>query len=134
MPKLAGWIARRGIAFGLAVFCAGMLPLDASAHARLVKAEPARRAELSEAPGMIRVWFNEELEAAYAKLVVEEASGRAVTESKPQLAPDDAKSLILPLPALGPGKYRVRFRVLSVDGHVVESAYDFTVKGGVSTR
>ena len=31
-------------------------------------------------------------------------------------------------PNLGPGRYIVRFRVLSVDGHVVESSYIFTVR------
>ena len=31
-------------------------------------------------------------------------------------------------PNLDPGRYTVRFRVLSVDGHVVESSYTFTVK------
>jgi len=32
------------------------------------------------------------------------------------------------LPPLAPGRYTVRFRVLSVDGHVVESRFTFTVK------
>jgi copper resistance protein C len=29
---------------------------------------------------------------------------------------------------LAPGRYTVRYRVLSVDGHIVESSFDFTVK------
>ena len=29
---------------------------------------------------------------------------------------------------VNPGKYTVKFRVLSVDGHVVDTSYDFTVK------
>jgi methionine-rich copper-binding protein CopC len=32
------------------------------------------------------------------------------------------------LPPLKPGRYTVSFRVLSVDGHVVESRLSFTVK------
>jgi copper resistance protein C len=36
---------------------------------------------------------------------------------------------VLPLPELAPGKYSIKFRVLSVDGHVVDSTFDFTVKG-----
>jgi hypothetical protein len=32
------------------------------------------------------------------------------------------------LPPLVPGRYTVNFRVLSVDGHVVESKLTFTVK------
>jgi methionine-rich copper-binding protein CopC len=34
------------------------------------------------------------------------------------------------LPPISPGTYTVRYRVLSVDGHVVEAAFSFTVKGG----
>ena len=47
---------------------------------------------------------------------------------------DDPKAIVLPLPELSPGKYTVKFRVLSVDGHVVDSSYDFTVKSKVSGK
>jgi hypothetical protein len=41
---------------------------------------------------------------------------------------------VLPLPELAPGKYSVKFRVLSVDGHVVDSSFDFTVKGKAQNK
>ena len=103
----------------------------ALAHSMLVKAEPPRRAVLAKAPTQVRLWFNEEIESAYASLVVLDTGKNPVTEVKPQLAPDDQKSIVLPLPELTPGKYSVKFRVLSVDGHVVDSSFDFTVKGKV---
>jgi methionine-rich copper-binding protein CopC len=104
---------------------------SALAHSMLVKAEPPRRAVLAKAPVQVRLWFNEEIEGDYASLVVLDAEKHPVTEAKPQLAQDDPKSIVLPLPELAPGKYSVKFRVLSVDGHVVESSFDFTVKGKV---
>lgn len=55
-------------------------------------------------------------------------SKRGITEVLPTISADDPKSIVLPLPELAPGKYTVKFRVLSVDGHVVDSSYDFTVK------
>ena len=106
----------------------------ALAHSMLVKAEPPRRAVLTTAPAQVQLWFNEEIEGDYASLVVLNAEKHPVTEIKPQLAPDDRKSIILPLPELTPGKYSVKFRVLSVDGHVVESYFDFTVKGKVQKK
>jgi copper resistance protein C len=106
----------------------------ALAHSMLVKAEPPRRAVLAKAPAQVRLWFNEELEGEYASLIVLDAEKHPVTEIKPQLAPDDTKSIVLPLPELTPGKYSVKFRVLSVDGHVVESSFDFTVKGTVQKK
>jgi methionine-rich copper-binding protein CopC len=106
----------------------------ALAHSMLVKAEPPRRAVLAKTPAQVRLWFNEELEGEYASLIVLDAEKHPVTEIKPQLAQDDPKSIILPLPELTPGKYSVKFRVLSVDGHVVESSFDFTVKGKVQKK
>jgi len=111
------------------------LPEDSAlAHAILVKAEPPRRAVLAKAPTQVRLWFNEEIEGDYASLVVLDAGKNPVTGIKPQLAPDDRKSIVLPLPELVPGKYSVKFRVLSVDGHVVDSSFDFTVKGKVQEK
>lgn len=110
------------------VMAAGLHSGTALAHAMLVKAEPARRAALTRAPSQVRLWFNEEIEKDYASLAVQDAAKATVTETKPHVAADDPKSIVLPLPELEAGKYTVKFRVLSVDGHVVDSSYDFTVK------
>ena len=40
------------------------------AHAMLAKAEPARRAQLTQPPAQVRLWFNEEIEKDYASLTV----------------------------------------------------------------
>jgi methionine-rich copper-binding protein CopC len=110
------------------VMSVGLHSGTALAHAMLVKAEPARRAALTKAPSQVRLWFNEEIEKDYASLAVQDAAKATVTEIKPHVAADDPKSIVLPLPELEAGKYTVKFRVLSVDGHVVDSSYDFTVK------
>ena len=100
----------------------------------LVKAEPPRRAVLAKSPTQVQLWFNEEIEGDYASLIVLDAEKHPVTEVKPKLAHENGKSIVLPLPELTPGKYSVKFRVLSVDGHVVESYFDFTVKGKVQKK
>ena len=106
---------------------ASLHSVPALAHAMLTKAQPPRRAQLTQPPAQVRLWFNEEVEKDYASLTVSHGD-KPVTEAKPQVTADDAKSILLPLPELSPGKYTVKFRVLSVDGHVVDSSYDFTVK------
>jgi methionine-rich copper-binding protein CopC len=98
------------------------------AHAMLVKAEPPRRAVLTKPPARVQLWFNEEIEKDYASLAVLDGAKAAVTDAKPTIALEDPKAIVLPLPELAPGKYTVKFRVLSVDGHVVDTSYDFTVK------
>lgn len=113
----------------IVAFVLGVPAMSAFAHSMLVKAEPPRRAVLTKSPVQVRLWFNEKIEGDYASLVVLDAKKQPITDLKPTLALDDQKSIILPLPELAPGKYSVKFRVLSVDGHVVESSFDFTVKG-----
>ena len=121
--------ALRGSLFLVVAVALGMPATSALAHSMLVKAEPARRAVLTKAPNQVRLWFNEKIEGDYASLVVLDDKKQSITDVKPTLASDDPKSIILPLPELLPGKYSIKFRVLSVDGHVVESSFDFTVKG-----
>ena len=106
----------------------------ALAHAALVKAEPPRRAILAKAPAQVQLWFNEEIESAYASLVVLDSGKNPVTAVKPQLASNNLKSIVLPLPELAPGKYSVKFRVLSLDGHVIQSSFDFTIKGNLQEK
>ncbi len=126
------WVVRAlklvvvGVVMAMAI-CMHVTPV--LAHAALVKTEPPRRAVLAKAPSQVQLWFNEEIESAYASLVVLDISKNPVTEVKPQLASDNQKSIVLPLPELTPGKYSVKFRVLSLDGHVIQSSFDFTVKG-----
>lgn len=104
------------------------------AHASLVKAEPARRAVLSNAPTQIRLWFNEEIEAAYASLSVLDEDKKSITDKKVEVHPEDPKSIVLELPEMQSGRYTVKFRVLSVDGHVVDSEYNFTISDPVKTK
>jgi copper resistance protein C len=119
----------RVVLFLVVALAVGMPAASALAHSMLVKAEPARRAVLTKAPNQVRLWFNEKIEGDYASLIVLDDKKQSITDVKPTLASDDPKSIILPLPELLPGKYSIKFRVLSVDGHVVESSFDFTVKG-----
>ncbi len=134
MNALAVHVLKRVIVGAVMAMAMGVPVTPALAHALLVKAEPPRRAVLTEAPSQIRLWFNEEIEGAYSSLVVLDAEKNSVTEVTLHLAPDDQKSIVLPLPNLASGTYSVTFRVLSVDGHVVESSFNFTVKGKVQQK
>ena len=98
------------------------------AHATLTKSEPPRRATLSVPPKHIQLWFNEEIEGSYASISVIDSDENSVTDAVPELVPDDLKSVVLPIPELKSGRYTVKYRVLSVDGHVVESSFGFMVK------
>jgi methionine-rich copper-binding protein CopC len=105
-----------------------LAPVLGWAHAYLVKSSPARRAVLVRPPTEVQLWFNERLEAAFSKLTVVDATGRQVDTGAVRVGPDDPKRLSVGVPPLAPGTYTVRYRVLSVDGHIVESDFPFTIR------
>jgi hypothetical protein len=103
-------------------------PAIAWGHAQLLKSVPARRAVLSRPPARVQLWFNERLEPAFSQLSVLDQQGTQVDLKDPHVGSDDATRLSVSLPPLEPGVYVVKFRVLSVDGHVVESEFPFTIR------
>jgi len=119
-------VKRRLVLTGLAALA--LWPALALAHAVLVKSVPGQRAALAEPPPRVELWFNERLEPAYSKASVTNEAGTQVDLRDVAVSAQDPRRLSLSLPALAPGRYTVSFRVLSVDGHVVESKLSFTVK------
>jgi methionine-rich copper-binding protein CopC len=112
----------------LLTLAGSMRPVPAHSHAVLVRSVPAARAVLGRAPELARLWFSEDLEPAFSSMGVWSASGLQVDHRDARVDPDDPRQLSVTLQALGPGTYTVRYRVLSVDGHVVEASFPFTVK------
>jgi methionine-rich copper-binding protein CopC len=100
------------------------------AHAAMVKADPGPRAVTSQSPATIRLWFNEPVEEAFANVMLETDGGIPVKGlGKPTVDPVDKKLLVVPVPELPPGLYKVKYKVLSVDGHIVDWGYSFRVQG-----
>ena len=98
------------------------------AHAVLVRSSPAARATLTRPPERVHLWFNERLEPAYSRASVWDAGGRQVDSADAAVDAAEPTRLTVNVPALAPGTYMVKFRVLSVDGHLVESQFAFTVR------
>ncbi len=105
-----------------------LLPALADAHAVLVKSSPARRAVLSTSPSRAELVFNERIEPAYSTVSVWGTADARVDDGKVTVGPEDPRRLTVGLRALGPGHYVVKFRVLSVDGHLVEGTVPFEIR------
>ncbi|MGH7403001.1 MAG: copper resistance CopC family protein [Candidatus Rokuibacteriota bacterium] len=117
------------MALALALLAAPLSGTPAGAHASLVRSAPAHRAVLAQMPERVQLWFNERLEPAYSTVSVWNEAGAQVDARDAAVAPDDARRLSVAVPAREPGRYSVQYRVLSVDGHVVDNRFNFTVKG-----
>ncbi len=105
-----------------------LAPSLASAHAYLVKSVPAGRATLFTSPAKIQLWFNERLEPRYSSASVVDPNGNRVDLDNAEVLAEDPKQLSIGVRQLPAGRYTVKFRVLSVDGHVVEQSFPFTIR------
>lgn len=113
---------------GIAALGLLLLATPAWPHASLVRSSPSRRATLTTAPDRVQLWFSEAIEPKFSSLSVWDAAGQRVDLGDGRVDPEEPKRLTVGLKPLGRGVYRVRFRVLSVDGHVVESEFPFTLR------
>lgn len=113
-------------ALAIAVLGGGNAP-RALAHAGIVKLEPGRKAVLKTSPSRIVVTFSEPIEAGYSTLSLFDATGHEPPHGKAAVAVDDRRRLVLPVESLEAGSYTVKFRALSLDGHVVSGEYGFRV-------
>jgi copper resistance protein C len=106
-----------------------LAPNAARAHARLVRSDPSARSTIGTMPPVIRLWFSERIEPTFATVSIVDARGQATPLGPVTTNADDAKRIDVPAPSLAAGAYRVRYRVVSVDGHVIEAEFAFTLKG-----
>lgn len=124
MMRLARWLALAPVLAAVAVLA---VPGTAAGHGLLQRSDPPANAALSAAPGRVELWFNEPLDPAFSTASVLGPSGKRVSGA-PSFSPD-GRRMTVPLEALPPGRFTVRWRVLStVDGHTTGGAYGFTVR------
>jgi methionine-rich copper-binding protein CopC len=119
---------RRALYVLLGVLALAVLPvLRAGAHAFLDHANPAVGSTVRASPAQVRVWFTQHLEPAFSTVRVLDRSGKQVDNGESRVDTANATLLVVSLPALGPGTYKVIWRVLSVDAHVTEGDFTFDV-------
>jgi hypothetical protein len=116
--KLVRWIASL-----LTALVAG----SASAHAFLDHAQPPVGSVVHEAPARVEVWFSEDLEPAFSTLKVVNAADKQVDRMDKSIPGGDRSRMSVSLNALPPGKYRVRWRAVSVDTHVTHGDFTFEI-------
>ncbi|MGA9487177.1 MAG: copper resistance CopC family protein [Methylocella sp.] len=100
---------------------------EVAAHSRLVKSEPSARAVLDTAPKELKLWFNENVEPAFAKVWIVPAEGEQIPLTSHGDS-SDPRLLIVAFPDNVPaGPVTVGYHILSVDGHVVDDKLSFTI-------
>jgi copper resistance protein C len=126
-------ILRRSVAsLALSLVVVALWCAPALAHAQLLKTEPASGATVSGSTDQVRLRFNEPIDAEFSPLEVYDSGGTRVDEDDARVDPDDARVVEVGLEQLPKGSYTVKWRVTSVDGHVVSGKYGFEVTTGGS--
>lgn len=95
----------------------------AHAHAYLDHASPRVGSTVRAAPREVTLWFSQKLEPSFSSAQVQNASGARVDQG----AQVSGMQIHVPVRALSPGTYRVRWKVLSVDTHTTEGSFTFRV-------
>jgi copper transport protein len=112
------------ILLGIALF---MLPLPVSAHARIVQSFPEANARLQYAPAEIKLQYSEDFDAGLSKITLKDGNGKLITG---KLSTASGRWLIYQIPSLAKGSYTVHYQVLSVDTHLTEGSFKFSVTEG----
>lgn len=99
------------------------------AHAHAGTSTPANDAVVKSMPANVTLTLTEGLEGAFSSMTLVDENGRAVPTAKSTLAPNDNKTMVLPIgKELPAGAYTVKWQALSKDGHKTQGAWSFTVK------
>jgi copper resistance protein C len=97
------------------------------AHAFVDHTEPAVGSQIHRAPTQVKIWFTEKLESALSKIEVFDASGREIDKRDVKIDPSNTALLMVSLPELKPGNYKVMWRAVSVDTHVTTGNFTFAL-------
>jgi methionine-rich copper-binding protein CopC len=97
------------------------------AHAILVKSSPAKEESTNIIPSRIDLWFDDNVGPKYTALAVVNSKGERVDNKDGELEMLDKSHLSATLKKLTPGRYGVRYRVQSADGHIVTGKFFFKI-------
>jgi copper transport protein len=117
------------LALPLALSLTLMFPAIASAHAILLRSDPAKDSVLSIPPRGVRMWFSEDLNPAFTTAVVINGERARVDNHDAHVSSNDTKEMDLTLTRnLPPAVYIVVYRTQSaVDGHILQGSFIFSV-------
>ena len=117
-------------AIGAIVILTFALQSVASAHAFLDRAEPRVGSTTRRAPSEVRIWFTQRLEPVFSKIQVFDAQGNEIDKRDTHVDSKEKTLLVVSLPELASGTYKVAWRVVSVDTHRTQGNFKFTVEPG----
>ena len=104
-----------------------LLAARANAHGFLEHSDPSVGSKVHSAPAAVRIWFTEAIEPRFSSIQVFDATGKQVDKKDTHSDPPNRSQLQVSLPRLGPGSYKVIWRIVSVDTHRTNGDFRFQI-------
>ena len=113
----------------LAFIVVAATPVVALAHAILVDSTPKQDEVVATAPKEVVLRFNARIEKKVARMTLTDGGGQKIKmPSIPEDKDGPPERLVVPLPPLKAGTYRLEYRVLASDGHATPGLLRFKVR------
>ena len=106
----------------------------AMAHVRLDRAEPKVGSTVACSPNEIKVYFDGEVAPALCCVQVFDSNGNQVDKKDTHLGPKDDTCVIVSVPTLAAGTYKVVWCACCVDDHKTRGNFKFDVTPGDEKR
>jgi len=103
------------------------IPSIVFAHVYLLECSPEQNAVLDKAPEKVTIAFVGSVETAFSKIEVFNADGTKVSKKTSYSDSDTVIESALD-DGIGPGEYTVKWKCMSLDGHMQTGEYKFTIK------
>lgn len=108
------------------ILCLANAP--AFAHAHLKSTVPPVDGIISRAPAALDITFSEGVNPKFSGVIITGPNGATVLGGPVELASGSNATLHVALPTgLTPGRYRVEWHTLAIDGHKSGGSYGFTI-------
>jgi len=105
-----------------------LFPSISSAHAYIKKSTPLENETVEKAPTEVTIKFDESIQPAFNSIKVFDSEGNRVDKNNGQIDPKQPSILKSGLKKdLPNGSYRIKWKVVSSDGHPVEGVIPFQV-------
>jgi len=102
-----------------------LLPLPAAAHAIIVSADPAVDAVVRAPSLPVTLRFNSRIDRERSRLTLLRSDGSS--QPVPLARAGSPDTLAAKIDGLAPGRYRLRWQVLAIDGHITRGDIPFAV-------
>ena len=110
---------------GLFTACATL----AEAHAFLDHAEPKVGSTVKGSPSVVKIWFTMEIQGALSEIKVFDGKGHEVDENDAKVDPTDDSLMVVSVPKLPAGIYKVEWHAVCPFGHPTAGTFTFKITG-----